>query len=103
MANCTTVVGYTADADTYCVDCAKRIYGDDRNGAAPVHDREGNEVQPIFGDSEWDSQPVCRACGAEIDARVLAPEEDEGEPDFDQDEWDDRMSARIDSWDEVYA
>lgn len=59
----TDVVGYTADADTYCVPCTHRIYGDDNMGANPVYDGEGNEVHPIFGSDEgWEGE-VCGSCG----------------------------------------
>lgn len=60
------VVGYTADADTYCVDCTKEIYGDDKKGADPKYDHEGNLVHPIFADSETDTPSSCASCGVYI-------------------------------------
>lgn len=64
------VVGYTADADTYCPPCARNIYGDDRLGAIEVRDREGNLIGPIFADSEWDYAVTCSNCHTEIDTKL---------------------------------
>lgn len=59
----TDVVGYTADADMHCVDCAHRIYGDDKGGSEPKQDGEGNQVHPIFASDEgWDDEH-CGTCG----------------------------------------
>ncbi len=60
------ILGYTADADIYCPDCAERRYGPDREGRL---DREGNEVRPIFASdsSEWsESGAYCGDCGREL-------------------------------------
>lgn len=65
------VVGYTADADTYCVADAKKKYGDDNNGANPVYDNEGNEVHPIFADEEFWEPQYCIMCLEELDVKVL--------------------------------
>jgi hypothetical protein len=46
----------TYDASVYCIGCLPEGVG--------VLDEE---VSPIFADSEWDSYPVCDACGAEHD------------------------------------
>jgi hypothetical protein len=53
------VMGYAADADTYCPDCAEEKYPDGI-------DNEGNEVGAIFADSEWDRAAYCAACGEYI-------------------------------------
>ena len=53
------VMGYAADADTYCPDCAEEKYPDGL-------DNEGHEVYPIFADSEWDRAVYCAACGEYI-------------------------------------
>ncbi len=50
------VLGYTADADTYCPKCAEEIY-------PTGTDKEGNEVYPIFADNEWGTPIYCAACG----------------------------------------
>lgn len=56
----TDIVGWTADADTYCTDCAERRYGPDREGRL---DNEGNEIQPIFAiDSDGWRGATCRDC-----------------------------------------
>ena len=39
-----TVIGFTADADIWCKDCAEEEYGPDDVRS----DREGNLVNPIF-------------------------------------------------------
>ncbi len=49
------VVGYTADADMWCPDCATAKYGD-----PPETDREGNLVHPVFADQAHS------ACAAEM-------------------------------------
>lgn len=100
--------GFTADADTYCPDCAAERYpakctrcgrpgrlGDpgwhDKRecdlhlayrrviaalavGYFGATDREGNEVRPIFLGTEFDYQPHCPDCGAEIDCTVISQE-----------------------------
>lgn len=46
----------TYDASVYCTECLP--------DGVSVDDEE---VHPIFADSEWDSYPVCDACGTEHD------------------------------------
>ena len=59
------VVGYTADAETYCGDCCTRKYGSTKEG---TFDNEGNEIGAIFADSEWDcSLPCCTICGETLE------------------------------------
>jgi hypothetical protein len=58
----TRVIGYTADADIYCVPCAVRLYGSDKNGTAPVLDHEGNVVHPIFSTDKLQGDECCGAC-----------------------------------------
>jgi len=43
----TTIIGWTADADVWCDDCATAAYGPDEDGRK---DNEGNPVSPIFAD-----------------------------------------------------
>lgn len=58
------VVGYTANADTWCPWCVPY----DPDGK----DGEGNPVYPIFSDSEWDYPVHCRGCGAFLKTRLTA-------------------------------
>lgn len=79
--NAADIIGYTADADHYCGDCAAERYGPDYRCSTcgrtfgdfpgdshhwtegggfcgPVEptgreDSEGNPVQPVFGGDEW--------------------------------------------------
>lgn len=67
------VIGYTADADTFCPACAREWYGNVDADPAPL-DHEGNEVHPIFADSEWDSIPACARCGGVLDGISLTSE-----------------------------
>ncbi len=65
------VLGYTADADTYCPNCTNKRYGPfpraSFDGATydteGFRDREGNEVYPIFASSEWGCDVYCSDCG----------------------------------------
>jgi hypothetical protein len=67
------IIGWTADADTYCDYCADVRYGPDTDERT---DSEGNDVHPIFADSEWDSDydPLvgadlyCSGCGDVLDS-----------------------------------
>ena len=68
-----TVVGYTYDADTWCVDCTVWRFPADGDGDADENgvslsakDGEGNAVHPMFDSDEWDSTPACGACWSEI-------------------------------------
>ena len=61
------VVGYTADGDTYCPECIHEHY--DVFGIDYGHvyqDREGNQIQPVFADSEFDRRIYCAECGEEL-------------------------------------
>ena len=87
------IIAYTADADTWCPDCAEKAYGKAALGRCPEcgdylgnpgnryecgcgfqtdgipTDGEGNEVHPVFCEDEWqfeDSGLYCGACGEEI-------------------------------------
>ena len=71
------VVGFTADADVWCRDCAARAYGPAVLTDRTVRDGEGNEVAPIFVSDLglWDCQcgadgngPHCGKCGADVSA-----------------------------------
>jgi hypothetical protein len=47
---------FTYDGAVYCCGCLPEGVG-----------ALDEDVSPIFADSEWDSYPVCDACGAEHD------------------------------------
>lgn len=62
-------IGYTYEADTHCVACARARFGADANGFPPetARDSEGNEPHPI---APWDETPCrgewCGTCGGNI-------------------------------------
>jgi len=58
------IIGYTADADTWCPTCATRNYGANLETAT---DDEGNEVYPIFDTDEVASYWVCHSCTEPIE------------------------------------
>lgn len=71
------IVGYTADADIWCPECAALVYdrtvdgvlrtvADERETFRAV-DFEGNDVHPIFSSDEYDGD-TCNRCGEEIGA-----------------------------------
>lgn len=99
--NAADVIAFTADADTWCPDCAREVYGAAACGRCPecnsflypavdrgvcehcerdysadnLTDNERNEVYPIFADSwsSWeDSGLYCRKCHEEIIPRSKA-------------------------------
>jgi hypothetical protein len=51
-------VGYRSEI--YCIDCLP-------SGV----DIQGEDVTPVFADSEWNYYPVCTMCGCEHDYVVL--------------------------------
>lgn len=55
------IVGWSADADLWCNDCAHRAYGVSPDSAAVERDSEGNEVSPVFLD-QASSQDTCGQC-----------------------------------------
>jgi hypothetical protein len=55
--------GYTYDGDTYCT-----------NHLPAGVDKDGDDVSPIFADSEWDYYPCCAECGAVFDYVNLTDE-----------------------------
>ncbi len=66
------VVGYTFEADMYCVSCTQKRFG---RGYDTAIDREGNEVHPIFAGSEVEG-PEDECCGACGDVILEAEQED---------------------------
>lgn len=58
------VVGFTADADTWCPACLP--YPEDGE------DSEGNGIGAIFDESEWDSPVHCTACHALLETALTA-------------------------------
>ena len=53
------VIGYTADADIWCPQCAWEVYG---ALTRDTKDHEGNPICSIFACEEWDDAPVCNCC-----------------------------------------
>ena len=91
MSSATEIVGYKADADLWCPECAQGKYGKPPEGAgapgpqenqepagrtdgekkeipAGTPDREGNEVFPVFGGTSSIGSP--RAGGAGRNSRA---------------------------------
>jgi hypothetical protein len=54
-------IGYSFDADTYCLNCAYAIYGESVSDIEST-DRSGDPIYPIFLDSEFTRHDVCGAC-----------------------------------------
>ena len=72
MTNATDIIGYTADADTYCPSCAIHHYTRfDDVIYKDTLDREGNPVSPIFGDAETDNPITCALCHEPIVTRII--------------------------------
>lgn len=61
------IVGYTADADVWCVSCAESAYGPDSYGREDV---EGNLVHAIFVSDlgEMGTNTHCNMCGEGVSA-----------------------------------
>lgn len=57
------VIGYTADADTWCEDCIEKNYPGSTADDSTVEDSEGNEIRPMFDDDESDHPDHCHDCG----------------------------------------
>ena len=65
-------MGYKADADLWCPECALREYGKppdraEREIFPGTPDREGNEMFPVFAGAEFDWEPVCGRCGEKLE------------------------------------
>ena len=71
--NSTDIIGYTADADYWCEDCAAVTF--------PEIDFERDKVMPMFCGAETDSPICCRRCFEPIETTVLDPEGRYTEPD----------------------
>lgn len=72
----TDVIGYTADADYWCKECAALTYdrivdgvlrtvADERPQFSAV-DFEGNDVHPIFASDEMPAGAICNRCKSEL-------------------------------------
>ena len=68
MASITEPIGFVADADHYCVDCAERVYGPDSEDR---RDFEGNLVGVMFRTEEVNYPVGCCVCYVELDVTVL--------------------------------
>ena len=51
------IVGYTYNADTYCVECTEKEYP-----TFEGTDCEGNSIHPIFDSYEFGTPPSCGDC-----------------------------------------
>ena len=88
--NSTDIIGYTADADTWCPDCAVTEYGGANRNIILVNGvpgfietplgNEGNYVQTMFCGEETDTSIRCRRCMEPIETTVLDPERRCAEP-----------------------
>jgi hypothetical protein len=58
------VIGFTADADIWCLDCAKATYGADPEGGLR-EDGEGNTVHPVFLDQAMGDE-ACGKCHTQL-------------------------------------
>lgn len=56
------IVGFTGDADYWCVGCAHDRYGVDDDGIVDAVDGEGNVVFPVFVSDDY-AGAVCGGCG----------------------------------------
>ena len=67
-------VGFTWEADIYCLDCTRERFGEPSDPVSPwldVADSEGNPVGAVFPFDEFDYAPHCGGCGTPIDAVAL--------------------------------
>lgn len=62
------VVGFTYQADTYCVSCGSKL---------PKVDPEGNEKHAILSGMEYEDQPYCHHCHEKIDVNVIFEQKEE--------------------------
>jgi hypothetical protein len=58
------VVGYSFNADCYCVDCTIEAFGGEPD--EDTEDSDGNPVHPIFAGDEHEETVCCGDCGAVI-------------------------------------
>ena len=63
----TDIVGFTYNADIFCNECAAKAGAD----LIAFTDSEGNESRPVFASDEFDLQPHCSACNAEIEGATV--------------------------------
>ena len=59
MANCFDVLGYAEDGALYCPDCFEG-------------DEEGDEVSPVFGETEFDCPQCCSTCGDDLEVQLTS-------------------------------
>jgi hypothetical protein len=58
-----SIVGWTYKADTYCNSCVEKMGITNNKSREEMTENDG---YPIFADSEFDVQPHCGNCGAEL-------------------------------------
>lgn len=59
------IVGFTGDAEYWCIGCAGVRYGRDDEGIIDAHDSEGNVVFPVFASDDY-AGATCGSCGGEL-------------------------------------
>ena len=69
------VVGFSYEADTYCVQCTEEQRGVTPDDEYDTFDSEGNVIAPIFASHEFDTQPACGVCGEGINAQIIGGDE----------------------------
>ena len=68
------IVGYVADEQAWCIPCVEkvympRIYIDQKNLSTVGHNNR--EIMPIFAGTEYNAQPCCAGCDADLPVLVL--------------------------------
>lgn len=64
--NATEIVGFTADAGAWCLECARQVYPDCEE--QDVEDGEGNPVHPIFASDEGWEDMTCDGCNETLES-----------------------------------
>ena len=65
----TTVIAYTYEADTHCIDCTRERFEDPDDEYA--RDKDGNPIRPVFCGAEVEYWPVpCGSCFCDLDGFV---------------------------------
>ena len=59
VANCFDVIAYAEDGALYCEDCFEG-------------DADGEDVSPVFGDTEFDCPQCCSACGSDLEVQLTS-------------------------------
>ena len=81
MAGGITIVGYSADADVWCPECAKHTYADqplNESGdlSEEAFDHEGNPIHPIFSTDSPEVDECCNKCGELVNRGLYRDQDD---------------------------